>query len=62
MSLSVHIDNKKKDILIFDICPTQRLHNTTLSGEAQYFINFSRSNRKFCLSLHYNRSNSFFVG
>ena len=47
MSLSVHIDNKKKDILILDICPTQRLHNTTLSGEAQYFINFSRSNRKF---------------
>ena len=31
-----------------------------MSGaEAPYSINFSRSNRKFCLSLHYTGSNSF---
>ena len=30
-----------------------------LSAEAQHSINFSRSNRRFCLSLHYNGSNSF---
>ena len=59
MSSSVHIDNKKKDILILGIGPTQGLDDTTLSAEAQYLINFSRSNRKFCLSLHYNGSNSF---
>ena len=59
MSSSVHIDNKKKDILILGIGPTQELDDTMLTAEAQYSINFSRSNRKFCLSLHYNGSNSF---
>ena len=44
MRSSVHIDNKKKDILILDKGPTQRLHDTTLSEEAQYLINFSRFN------------------
>ena len=34
------------------------LDDITLTGEAQYAINFSRSNKKFCLSLHYNGSNS----
>ena len=49
----------EKGILVIGIGPTQELDDTTLTGEAQYSINFSRSNRKFCLSLHYNRSNSF---
>ena len=57
----VQIDNKKKDVLILGIGPTQPLHYTTLSAEAQYSISFSRSNRKFSLSLHYNGSNSFFI-
>ena len=55
---SVHIDNKKKDILILGTGPTQGLEDTTLSAETQYSINFSRSNRKFRFSLHYNGSNS----
>ena len=59
MSSSAHIDNKKKYILILDIGPTQGLDDTTLTAEAQCSINFSRSNRKSCLSLHYNGSNSF---
>ena len=59
MSSSVNIDNKKKDILILGIGPTQRLCCATLTAEAQYSINFSRSNRKFSLSLHYNGNNSF---
>ena len=59
MSSSVHIDNKKKNILILAKDPTQRLYDTTLSGEAQYLTKFSRSNRKSCVSLHYNGSNSF---
>ena len=59
MSSSVHIDNKKKDILILGTGPTQGLDDTMLTAEAQYSINFLRSNRKFCLSLHYNGSNSF---
>ena len=49
----------EKGILVIGIGPTQELDDTTLTGEAQYSINFSRSNRKFCLSLHYSGSNSF---
>ena len=46
MSSSVHIDNKKKDILILGISSTQGLDDATLSAETQYSINCSRSNRK----------------
>ena len=60
MSSSVHVNNKKKDILIHGKGPTQGLYNTKLTAEAQYSINFSRSNRTFCLSLHYNGSNIFY--
>ena len=42
MSSSVHIDNKKKDILILGKGPTQGLDDATLTPEAQYLINFSR--------------------
>ena len=40
--------------------PTQGLDDITLTAEVQHSINFSRSNRKFCFSLPYNKSNSFF--
>ena len=33
MSSSVHVDNKKKDILIFGEGPTQELDDTTLTAE-----------------------------
>ena len=56
MSSSMHIDNEKKDILILGKGPTQGLDDTTLIAEAQYSIDFPRSNRKFCLSLFYNGS------
>ena len=59
MSSSVHIDNKKNDISILGKGPTQGLDDITLTTVAQYLINFSRLNRKFRLSLHYNGSRSF---
>ena len=62
MSSSVHIDDNKKDILILGKGPTQAtqvLDDATLIAEAQYSINFSRSNRKYCLTSHYNGSNVF---
>ena len=59
MSLPRHIDNQKKGILILGLGPTQGLDDTTLTVEAQYSINFSRSNRKLCLSLHCTGSNYF---
>ena len=60
MSSSLYVDNKKKAIIILGKGSTQGLDDTTLTAEAQYSITFSRSNTKFCLSLHYcNGSNSF---
>ena len=58
MSSSPKIDNRKKDILILGIEPTQGLEHT-LSAEKMYSINFTKKNTKFCLSLHYNRANSY---
>ena len=49
----------KKDILILGKGPTEALDDTTMTAEAQYLINFSRLQRKFSLSLHYNGGNNF---
>ena len=58
MSSSAHVDNKKKDILVLGKGPTQVLEHT-LTAEKMYSINFAVTNRKFCLSLHYNGGNSY---
>ena len=52
ISSSVHISNKRRDILILDEEPTQVLDDTTLTAEAKYPISFTQSNRRFALSLH----------
>ena len=57
-SSSVHIDNKKKDILVLGIGPTQGLEHT-LSAEKMYCINFTVTNKKICLNLHYNGANTY---
>ena len=59
MVSSVHIDNKNKDILILGEESKQGLDDTTLTAEAKYPINFTRSGKWFVLSLRYNGSNSF---
>ena len=59
MSLSLHIVNRNKDILILDEGPRQELADTTLTAEAKYPINFKQPRKRFVLSLHYNGSNSF---
>ena len=41
-SSSVHIDNKKKEILVLGKGPTQGLNDIKITGEAEYSINFSR--------------------
>ena len=48
MSSSIHIDNKKKDILILGRGPTQGLEST-LTSEKMYSINFTEKNEKFTL-------------
>ena len=57
MSSSTHIDNKKKDILVLELEPTQGLEHT-LTAEKMCAINFTVTRKKFCLSLHYNGANS----
>ena len=54
MSSSIHIDNKKKDILILGRGPTQGLEST-LTAEKMYSINFTEKNKKLYLSLYFNR-------
>ena len=51
MSFSEHIHNKKKEILVLGISPTQGLEHT-LTTEKMYSINFTVTKKKFCLSLH----------
>ena len=58
MSPSAHIDNKKKDILVLGKGPTQVLEHT-LTAEKMYSINFTVTEKKFCLSLYYNEANSY---
>ena len=58
MSSSVDIDNKKKNILVLGIGPTQGLEHT-LTVEKMYSINFTVMNKEFCLSLHFNGANSY---
>ena len=58
MSSAAYIDNKKKHILILGVGPTQGLEHT-LTAEKMYSINFTITNIKFCLSLHYNGANSY---
>ena len=43
MSSSVHVDNKETDILVLGKGPTQGLDGTTLTAEAKYTINFTKS-------------------
>ena len=56
----MHIDGRNKNILSLGEWPTQDLENTTITAEAKYSINVTKSEKKrFVLSLHYNGVNSF---
>ena len=44
MSSSVHLDNKKKDILVLGRRPTQGLDETALTAEKEYSISFTENN------------------
>ena len=48
----------RKRLSYFLVKVQQRLDDTTITAEAKYSINFTRSRRKFCLELHYNESKS----
>ena len=57
MCSAPHIDNTKKDILIPGRGPTQGLEHA-ITAEKMDLISFTENNKTFCLSLHYNGTNS----
>ena len=59
MNSCVLVDNKRKDILILGIGRKQGLGEFSLSVEKMYSIDFTKINKRFCLSLHYNGANSY---
>ena len=58
MSSSTNNANNNKIILILGKSSVQRLEERSLSAEKMYSINFSQTNKRFCLSLHYKGANS----
>ena len=48
----------KKKTLVLGIGPTQGLEHI-ITAEKMYSINFTVTNKKYCLSLHYNGANSY---
>ena len=59
MSSSAHANNKRKNILVLGKDFTQGLDHKTIYARKLYSINFTKTNTKFCYSLHYNGSNSY---
>ena len=57
-SSSVHIDNKKKYILVLGTEPSQGLEHT-LTAERMYSINFTVTKKTFCLDVPDNGENSY---
>ena len=61
MSSSVHANNKTRNILVLGKDFVQGIDNTIIYAEKVYSINFTENNKKCCLSLHYNRANSYLI-
>ena len=48
----VYVNNRKKDIFIFGKNQTDGLDETTITAEAEYSVNITKSRKENCLSLH----------
>ena len=59
MNSPLHIDNKKKNILILGKGLPDGLDDTMLTAEKEYSINFTKKQKHFWLSLHYNGMNRY---
>ena len=55
---SIHSTNKTQNIYVMGKDFIQGINGTTIYVEKIYKTNFTQSNKKFVLSLHYNNSNS----
>ena len=58
-SSSSHVDNKKNNFLVLGDGPALGINRRFGSQEKTFSINFSKTNKKFCLSLLYNGGNSY---
>ena len=61
MNSSVHIHNKRKDIIILGKGPTQRLGEHSLTEEKMYSVNFTDPRKKRCLKLLYIGGKQLFI-
>ena len=60
LSSSIHSNNRKNSILVLGKDFIQGINGTTISAEgSMYPTNFTKQNKKFVLSLHYNGDNSY---
>ena len=60
MSSSVHVANKKTSTLVLGEGLVQ-ISGPTLYAEKMYSVNLTEINKEFCLSLHYNGTNSYLL-
>ena len=59
LSSSVHPNNRANNILVLGKEFIQGINTTVLYAEKMYSTNFTVTNKKFCLSLHYNGDSSY---
>ena len=59
MSSSVHANNRANNILVLGKDFIQGINGTTIDAEKMYSTNYTVTNKKFCLSLHYNGDSSY---
>ena len=59
LSSSVHANNRANNILVLGKDFIQGINGTTIYAEKMYSTNFTVTNKKFCLSLHYNGDSSY---
>ena len=59
MSSSVYANNRESNMLVLVKAVIQGINSTTIYAGKMYSINFTVTNKKFCLSLHYNGDRSY---
>ena len=59
MSSSVQANNRANNTLVLGKDFTQGINGTTVYAEKTYSTNFTVTNKKICLSLHYNSDSSY---
>ena len=59
MSFSKHANNKANNIYVMDKDHIQKSNDTTTYAEKNFHTNFTRTEKKFVLSLHYYNDDSY---